>query len=229
MTTIVLDAVRNAYPTAKHHERALVLDALDRLLRESGIDRYVVTTVSLPRGEPPQLILRSDWPEPWDKHYRGEAWWSDHDVLAGNVAFRVPAPAAMNGHDGADQGPAEPPNLIGIPCTRVARYQAVALGASERPLNADEFLLLAAMVRRLVDRLNDVAPELLTRPGGLTARERQIVALTARGKTSNEIAVDLGISARTVFAHLTSAGEKLNAANKTETVVNAYRFGQIAL
>lgn len=229
MTTIVLDAVRNAYPTVRHDERALVLDALDRLLKESGIDRYVIANVSLPRGNPPQVILRKDWPAGWDRHYQGVAWWADHDVLGGNVAFRVPAPVIMNGHDGEDQSPADPPNLIGIPCTKVARYQAVALGSSERPLNADEFLLLAAMVCRLVDRLHDVAPELLMRLGGLTARERQVVALTARGKTSNEIAVDLGISARTVFAHLTSAGDKLNASNKTETVVNAYRFGQIAL
>lgn len=60
-------------------------------------------------------------------------------------------------------------------------------------------------------------------------REREIVGHTARGKTSNEIGRELGISARTVFAHLTSAGEKLRAANKTETVVNAFRYGQISL
>jgi hypothetical protein len=32
-----------------------------------------------------------------------------------------------------------------------------------------------------------------------------------------------------VFAHLTAAGDKLKAANKTECVVNAFRHAQIAL
>jgi LuxR family quorum sensing-dependent transcriptional regulator len=85
------------------------------------------------------------------------------------------------------------------------------------------------MIQRLIDRLHEVDPGVCERVGQLTVRERQIVLHTSYGKTSNEIADELGISPRTVFAHLTSAGEKLKATNKTETVVNAFRYNQIPI
>jgi DNA-binding CsgD family transcriptional regulator len=67
------------------------------------------------------------------------------------------------------------------------------------------------------------------RPGDLSERERRVLELTATGKTANEIAKLLDISQRTVHAHLQNASEKLNASNKTHTVVEALRYGQIAI
>jgi DNA-binding CsgD family transcriptional regulator len=76
---------------------------------------------------------------------------------------------------------------------------------------------------RLFD-LNFVRRE---RPGDLSARERRVVELSAVGKTASEIATLLKISQRTVHAHLQNASEKLRASNKTHTVVEALRYGQI--
>jgi DNA-binding CsgD family transcriptional regulator len=67
------------------------------------------------------------------------------------------------------------------------------------------------------------------RPGDLSARERRVVQLSASGKTANEIADILEISQRTVHAHLQNASEKLAAHNKTHTVVEALRYGQISV
>jgi len=55
----------------------------------------------------------------------------------------------------------------------------------------------------------------------LTAREREVLRWTAAGKTSGEIGIILGISARTVNFHVTSILEKLHAVNKTQAVVKA--------
>lgn len=54
-----------------------------------------------------------------------------------------------------------------------------------------------------------------------------MLELTAFGKTAGEIADVLDISQRTVHAHLQNASVKLNASNKTHTVVEALRYGQI--
>ena len=66
-------------------------------------------------------------------------------------------------------------------------------------------------------------------PGDLSARERRVLELTALGKTASDIAGLLDISQRTVHAHLQNASAKLNASNKTHTVVEALRYGQIRL
>jgi LuxR family transcriptional regulator, quorum-sensing system regulator BjaR1 len=118
---------------------------------------------------------------------------------------------------------------ITVPCIRIGAYHVLVVLSAGRELPADDTYLILATMRLLMERLSRVAPEAVARSGQLTARERQIVSMTATGLTSNEIAEILKISPRTVFAHLTAAGEKLAAANKTETVVKAFRFGQIAL
>lgn len=67
------------------------------------------------------------------------------------------------------------------------------------------------------------------RPGDLSDRERHVLTLTAIGKTAGEIAELLAISQRTVHAHLQNAADKMNASNKTHTVIEALRHGQITL
>jgi len=47
-------------------------------------------------------------------------------------------------------------------------------------------------------------------PDPLTRRERQVLQLVAEGKTSKEIAVVLGIAAKTIETHRTSLIDKLD-------------------
>lgn len=56
---------------------------------------------------------------------------------------------------------------------------------------------------------------------GLTDRERDVLAWTALGKTAVVTASILGISPRTVEAHIKSAIEKLGAGNRTHAVAKA--------
>jgi DNA-binding CsgD family transcriptional regulator len=49
------------------------------------------------------------------------------------------------------------------------------------------------------------------RRGGLTGRERQVLALIGRGVTNAEISTRLGVSRRTVETHIASASAKLGA------------------
>ncbi|GAA2581814.1 response regulator transcription factor [Winogradskya consettensis] len=87
-----------------------------------------------------------------------------------------------------------------------------------------EALLSPSVTRRLVDRYG---PE----PGAappfelLTAREREIVAWVATGRSNDEIAAELLLSPATVRTHVGRAMLKLHARDRAQLVVFAVRAG----
>ncbi len=62
---------------------------------------------------------------------------------------------------------------------------------------------------------------------GLTEREREVLALIAKGSDNNEIAAELVISPETVKTHVSSILEKLGAANRVQAAVKAVRAGLV--
>ncbi len=64
-------------------------------------------------------------------------------------------------------------------------------------------------------------------PGKLTARERQVARMVARGLSNKEIARALGISERTVAFHIGNILHKLNMSGRTEIVAWAIREGLV--
>ncbi len=61
----------------------------------------------------------------------------------------------------------------------------------------------------------------------LTARERQVLLLTAEGLTSKEIAGRLGISPRTADVHRAHVIQKLGLRNRVEAVRYALTTGMV--
>jgi DNA-binding NarL/FixJ family response regulator len=64
-------------------------------------------------------------------------------------------------------------------------------------------------------------------PDALSPREREVLALMARGLQNKEIAAELFISERTVKFHVSSILGKLGAGNRTEAVTMALQQGLI--
>jgi LuxR family transcriptional regulator, quorum-sensing system regulator BjaR1 len=62
----------------------------------------------------------------------------------------------------------------------------------------------------------------------LTTRELEVLTWVARGKSSWEIGVILGITKRTVDEHIQTAKRKLGGANRAEAVAIAVRERTIA-
>lgn len=65
--------------------------------------------------------------------------------------------------------------------------------------------------------------------GALTHRQRQVLQLTAKGKTSAQSAAALHISPRTVENHRAMLMERLGISNRTELIRHAIRGGLISL
>lgn len=106
------------------------------------------------------------------------------------------------------------------------------IGADEllnavRTVSDGETLLSPAATRSLVTRFlatpaPDQDPEQIA---GLTPRERETVALVATGLSNQEIAEHLVVSPFTVRAHVQRAMTKLDARDRAQLVVIAYRTG----
>lgn len=91
-------------------------------------------------------------------------------------------------------------------------------------MDTEEFL---ARVRRLVDRTRRESAVTvdLRRLSSLTERERQVLALTAEGLSQKEVATTLGISIKTVGAHMQNLLGRLGVHSRVEAVALAVRAG----
>jgi DNA-binding NarL/FixJ family response regulator len=98
-----------------------------------------------------------------------------------------------------------------------------------RVVAAGDALLSPGVTRRLIAAFND-APAATPEPDArvvalLTARERDVVALVAEGLSNEEIAERWYVSQATVRTHVSRAMSKLNARDRAQLVVFAYRNG----
>lgn len=105
-----------------------------------------------------------------------------------------------------------------------AAAQAMKGGAVDvlpKPVNAEDLLeRTAAALRADVERRRRrrARNELLDRLSRLTPREKQVFERVTRGETNNEIAIDLGISVRTVEIHRSRTIKKMQATNLVDLV-----------
>lgn len=63
----------------------------------------------------------------------------------------------------------------------------------------------------------------------LSSREFAVLRLIAQGRANKEIAIELGISLRTVEGHLHNIFEKLRVTSRTEAVVHAVNHGLLSI
>src|SRR5690606_22847550 len=90
-------------------------------------------------------------------------------------------------------------------------------------------LLAPSITRRLIDRYVTRPPESGIGSGldELTNREREAVALAARGLSNDEIAARMVISPLTAKTHINRAMTKLRARDRAQLVVFAYESGLV--
>ncbi|MEV0478715.1 MULTISPECIES: response regulator transcription factor [Streptomyces] len=100
-----------------------------------------------------------------------------------------------------------------------------------RTVAAGESLLSPGPTSRLIARFlrapNTGTTSAVGGPSGLSERERQVLALVARGLNNSEIADALGLSPLTAKTHVSRIMGKLGARDRAQLVIVAYESGLV--
>jgi NarL family two-component system response regulator LiaR len=100
-----------------------------------------------------------------------------------------------------------------------------------RAVYSGESVLHPTIIAKLLKHgMQRQAEEVAPKSGGqLSARELEVLKLTAKGMSNKEIALALSLTTRTVKAHLGSIFGKLSVSSRTEAIVKAVREGWLVL
>ena len=100
-----------------------------------------------------------------------------------------------------------------------------------RTVAAGEALLAPSVTRRLIEHFTDRTKAAAKTPWGLdevTEREREVLALVARGLSNAELATTLHITLPTAKTHVSRLLTKLGARDRTQLAILAYESGIVA-
>jgi DNA-binding NarL/FixJ family response regulator len=102
--------------------------------------------------------------------------------------------------------------------------------AAVRAAAGGDALLAPSVTRRLIEAFTRRPPETTPSPSrlaSLTARERDVLMLLARGRSNAEIAMALSVSEATVKTHVGNLLAKLGLRDRVQAVILAYETGLI--
>ena len=102
------------------------------------------------------------------------------------------------------------------------------LARAIRAAHAGEAIIDPSAAARLVEAIADGAATRAPEPERLTRREREVLELIAGGRSNKRIALELGISEKTVKAHVGRVLAKLGVADRTQAALLAVRDGLVA-
>jgi LuxR family transcriptional regulator, quorum-sensing system regulator SolR len=219
--------------TGSVNSEGQVFEQLAEITRQMGFE-YCSFGVRAPLiGSAPQEFWWTTYPERWQSHYLGHNYLTIDPVI--DATLHSPVPVVWNDQLFVNQPSFwEEARAHGV-CHgwtlavhgRHGELGLISLARSAGALSSDELAECEARLVWLAHAANGVVENLIAQKNSptvmpvLTQREREVLRWTALGKTSDEIGVILGISARTVNFHITMVLDKLEAVNKTQAVAKA--------
>jgi DNA-binding NarL/FixJ family response regulator len=104
--------------------------------------------------------------------------------------------------------------------------QPAELARAVRAAHAGEAIIDPTVAARLVHALSE-RPAAAPAFDGLTTRERDVLTLIAQGRSNKRIALELGISEKTVKTHVGHVLAKLDVTDRTQAAVLAVQAGLV--
>jgi DNA-binding NarL/FixJ family response regulator len=101
------------------------------------------------------------------------------------------------------------------------------LARAIRSAHAGEAIIDPTAAARLVHAIADDARPRIEEPERLTRRERDVLELIARGQSNKRIALELGISEKTVKTHVGHLLAKLGVTDRTQAALMAVEEGLV--
>ncbi|GGK36775.1 helix-turn-helix transcriptional regulator [Salinarimonas ramus] len=243
MTSRKIDFAKDAFAFVEAIENAdtpeALLGEMHRALGVFGFENFVITSLPRPGQSMRKAILIHHLPDQWFELYTRKSY-ADHDPVIRHCRQTVKpfewgeAPFDADSDPGAvevmrrardyrmEQG-------FCVPIHGINGYDAcISLSGKEVDLSPRTKPAIHLMALYAFDRGRQISggtlPDTLLSP-----REREVLAHSAQGLSAPAIAQRLGITERTVTAHVANACQKLDAANKTQAVARALHYRYISL
>ncbi|MEO4001538.1 LuxR C-terminal-related transcriptional regulator [Mesorhizobium sp. CAU 1732] len=228
--TVISDRQNTATPVTS---RAELASLLRRICADVGAERYMLVEPSVERGSKSVQIITSNW-----------VFDALEELGSAGIASIV--------ESGLATGAGAAPRMLGVAnSTFLSATEKRALhdhGTAEIccqkiSLNgATVFALFSASAPRLMDILALARAHMKctyalnqyfaksrgqAASGPLSERERECLAWVSEGKTTDEVALILGVSSNTVNSYVAHAIQKFGASNRAMAIATAIRSGII--
>jgi DNA-binding CsgD family transcriptional regulator len=213
--------------------RSELVELMSRITREAGADHYLIVQCLAGRANETSRILVCNWV--FDAL---EAVGQDNlvRIAQSNLSTQLGMPARPFGCDRlSDILPEAAVTALsrnghhGIASQQLqlgqAKYGVLFSAADEDALDADA---LSRAQMQACYALSQIAPDLVVESADpLSERERECLRWVSEGKTTDEVAVILGVSSNTVNSYVAHAIQKLSASNRAMAMATAIRNGLI--
>ncbi|MGO4707136.1 autoinducer binding domain-containing protein [Microvirga sp. 2MCAF38] len=210
-----------------------IVDALSKSLSLFGFENFIITGLPSPRETFEQVVLLKHWPTGWFDIYTREDYVRVDPIIrlcrntvrpfewAEAPFHREREPGAVEVMERATDFRMK--NGFCLPIHGLKGYEAcLSMSGIDLDLSSRTKPAIHLMAMYAFERARQVLlPDISARIQVLTARERETLHWAAAGKSAADTGEILGITERTVTAHIVSACDKLGAANKTQAVAKA--------
>jgi LuxR family transcriptional regulator, quorum-sensing system regulator BjaR1 len=208
-----------------------VIDAMERSLAFFGFENFIMTGLPYPDQRIDGLVLLKKWPIDWYNIYTSNNY-DLHDPVIRLCRQSVqPFEWAEVAYDRqADRKAAEIMHGASqfdmtqgycLPIHGLNGYEAcLSMSGRHLDLTPQTKPAIHLMAMYAFERARGMmAPK--NSPNPLTAREQETLCWAALGKSAADTGEILGVTERTITAHISSACHKLSAVNKTHAVARA--------
>jgi LuxR family quorum sensing-dependent transcriptional regulator len=210
-----------------------VMNAMERTFALFGFENFIITGLPNGRERFEQVVLLRKWPLGWFELYAREDYVRSDPVIRLCRQTTRPFEWSEAPYDPQEEKRADEVMRRAVdfgmargfclPIHGIQGYEAcLSMSGADLDLSLRTKPAIHLMAMYAFERTRAIVSPGHQEPSdGLTPREREALTWAAAGKSAADTAEILGITVRTVTAHIVSACQKLGAMNKTQAVARA--------